>query len=66
MELDAIRLRLLRRSQIIEVIRKAYIRDVVVLKNELMRKSATTEEVRARYQKFKIHTLSGPSGGRRP
>lgn len=39
------RLKLLRRSQIIDAIRKAYLEDVVVVKNELMRKSAMTEEV---------------------
>lgn len=39
------RLKLLRRSQIIDALRKAYLEDVVVVKNELMRKSDMTEEV---------------------
>ncbi|CAM9278729.1 unnamed protein product, partial [Ectocarpus fasciculatus] len=44
LELEAVRLRLLRRSQIIDVLRSAYVRDVVIVKNELMRKSAMTDE----------------------
>ncbi|CAN0567133.1 unnamed protein product, partial [Ectocarpus sp. 12 AP-2014] len=40
-----VRLRLLRRSQIIDALRSAYVRDVVIVKNELMRKSAMTDEV---------------------
>ncbi|CAN0569285.1 unnamed protein product, partial [Ectocarpus sp. 12 AP-2014] len=40
----AVRLRLLRRSQIIDALRSAYVRDVVIVKNELMRKSAMTDE----------------------
>eukprot|EP00752_Nemacystus_decipiens_P008313 g7431.t1 len=44
LELEAVRLRLLRRSQIIDVLRSAYVRDVVMIKNELMRKSAMTDE----------------------
>ncbi len=39
------RLRLLRRSQIIDALRSAYVRDVVIIKNELMRKSSMTDEV---------------------
>lgn len=46
LELEAVRLRLLRRSQIIDVLRSAYVRDVVMIKNELMRKSAMTDEVK--------------------
>lgn len=38
-------MRLLRRSQIIDVLRSAYVRDVVMIKNELMRKSGMTNEV---------------------
>lgn len=45
LELEAVRLRLLRRSQIIDVLRSAYVRDVVMIKNELMRKSGMTNEV---------------------
>lgn len=45
LELEAVRLRLLRRSQIIDVLRSAYVRDVVMIKNELMRKSGMTDEV---------------------
>lgn len=45
LELEAVRLRLLRRSQIIDVLRSAYVRDVVMVKNELMRKSGMTDEV---------------------
>ncbi|CAM9739889.1 unnamed protein product, partial [Ectocarpus sp. 6 AP-2014] len=44
LELEAVRLRLLRRSQIIDALRSAYVRDVVIVKNELMRKSAMTDE----------------------
>lgn len=45
LELEAVRLRLLRRSQIIDVLRSAYVRDVVIIKNELMRTSGMTDEV---------------------
>lgn len=45
LELEAVRLRLLRRSQIIDALRSAYVRDVVIIKNELMRKSSMTDEV---------------------
>lgn len=38
-------MRLLRRSQIIDVIRSAYVRDVVMVKNELMRKASMPDEV---------------------
>ncbi|CAM9183141.1 unnamed protein product, partial [Laminaria digitata] len=44
LELEAVRLRLLRRSQIIDVLRKAYVRDVVTIKGELARKAAMTNE----------------------
>lgn len=45
LELEAVRLRLLRRSQIIDVLRSAYVRDVVMIKNELMRKTSMGDEV---------------------
>lgn len=45
LELEAVRLRLLRRSQIIDVLRSAYVRDVVMVKNELMRKASMPDEV---------------------
>lgn len=45
LELEAVRLRLLRRSQIIDVLRSAYVRDVVMIKNELMRKTSLGDEV---------------------
>ena len=45
LELEAVRLRLLRRSQIIDVLRKAYVRDVVTIKGELARKATMTDEV---------------------
>ncbi|CAM9442110.1 unnamed protein product [Hapterophycus canaliculatus] len=44
LELEAVRLRLLRRSQIIDVLRSAYVRDVVMIKNELMRKTSLGDE----------------------
>lgn len=47
LELEAARLRLLRRSQIIDVLRKAYVRDVVTIKAELARKATMTDGVRA-------------------
>lgn len=48
LELEAIRLRLLRRSQIIDALRKAYMKDVITIKNELTRKSSMNEEVWSR------------------
>lgn len=45
LELEAVRLRLLRRSQIIDVLRSAYVRDVVMVKNELLRKASMPDEV---------------------
>lgn len=47
LELEAARLRLLRRSQIIDVLRKAYVRDVVTIKAELARKATMTDGVGA-------------------
>lgn len=45
LELEAARLRLVRRSQIIDAIRKAYVRDVVMIKNELARKANMSDGV---------------------
>lgn len=36
----------MRRSQIIDALRKAYVRDVVMIKNELTRKAEMSDEVR--------------------
>ncbi|CAM9221169.1 unnamed protein product, partial [Sphacelaria rigidula] len=44
LELEAARLRLVRRSQIIDALRKAYMRDVIIIKNELARKADISEE----------------------
>ncbi|CAB1105899.1 unnamed protein product [Ectocarpus sp. CCAP 1310/34] len=60
LELEAVRLRLLRRSQIIDALRSAYVRDVVIVKNELMRKSAMTDEVEWVPRRWEYVAQGGP------